>query len=113
MIVVFVTHTHPPLVFETTPSLLVAHAMDHAAASGTLPQAGAGLNFESAWQNLTRDLKAAFHFPDADTARKHFENDDTLGLHPRTQIISALSRLSSALSASTPQVPASAEPSGH
>jgi len=96
MIVVFISHTHPPLVFETTSALLVAHATETAASSRTLPKAGRGLDFETAWINLTEDMKAAHHFPDLATARAHFERDDQMALHPRTVVLSALDRLEQA-----------------
>jgi len=96
MIVIFISHTHPPLVFETTPALLVAHAIDTAASNGPLPQGGRGLDFEKAWAALTEDMKEAHHFPDLGTARAHFHNDDQMALHPRTLVLSALDRLEAA-----------------
>ena len=96
MIVVFISHTHPPLVFETTPALLVAHAIDTAASNGPLPPGGRALDFEAAWAALTEDMKAAHHFPDLLAARAHFDNDDQMALHPRTLVLSALERLAAA-----------------
>jgi hypothetical protein len=92
MIVVFVSHTHPPLVFETTPALLMAHAMDTAESTGTAPRAGSGPDMETAWTALTQDMKSAHRFEDVAAARAHFEADEQLPLRTRSLILSALDR---------------------
>lgn len=93
LIVIFLSPTQPPLVFEATRALLIDHAIDLASHTRTFPGSSAVLDFETAWTLLTRDKKAAHHFPDIESARHHVQHDTRFTLHERTTILSMIDRL--------------------
>ena len=93
MIVVFLYPTQPPAVFVASRAQLIERARDLAAQTDTHPGASAPLNFDKAWTVLSRDTKAAHHFPDIALARHHIQSDPRLTHHERTTVLSALGRL--------------------
>lgn len=97
VIVVFVPHRNPLMVFEASQDGLIHMANDASAESvhtQSIPPGTPSDAFETGWAILTKDLHSAKHFQNLDEARTYYADvRDGLTLQQHALILTNLRRL--------------------
>jgi hypothetical protein len=96
MIVVLVPHKNPPSVLNTTREEVVLSVSDTSATGSyvaSMPPGSLTLNFEEAWNALTKDMKTARYFETVEEALRYYDSAcDGLSVQQHARIIDALKR---------------------